>query len=149
MANQGLCHLGGCQHTSQGMFTFQVRRRADTGQHGGSHIAGQENDVSLLPGQVLCQLHSHRRFTAARTPPDRQNLIPRLIHEILLRLFRAVENTSFFEIQHLFHPALASCSCLRLLSLYCFFTGFFYCFCFFGSAFLLRILFRSLTLWRI
>lgn len=44
--------LGG-EDAAQGFVALQLRGRADTGHHGGGHIAEQQRHIFLLGGQML------------------------------------------------------------------------------------------------
>ena len=98
--------LGG-KNTAQRLVTLQLGGRADTGHHGGGHIAEQQRHILFLGRQMLCDLHRSHGLTAAGASPDGKDSAAGFLDDFnLLRLCAAVKQASFHEV----HSAAASLS---------------------------------------
>ena len=99
--DQNLRHMGGGQYAPEGALALQLRRRADAGQHGGGHIAEQEDHIPAPIRQILGQPHGHGGLAAAGAAPHRQHpaALLLLLTGVLLAC-PAGKNTGFFEVQH-------------------------------------------------
>ena len=109
--DERLGHMSRGEDTAQGMVAFQVRGWADTGQHGGSHIAEHQNCVALLIGEVLSQLDCRCGLTAARGAPNRKNAALRFqLRRHIVFLGTVGKDTVFLKIQHHCTPLSAGAS---------------------------------------
>lgn len=93
-------HMGSGQYASQRPLTLQLRRRANTGQHGGSHITQEQDNISLFVRQIFGDLHRHGSLAAAGAAPDGHYAALLKLRGCGFLAGRAGENTVFLKFQH-------------------------------------------------
>jgi len=93
--------MGGCQNASERPLTFEIRGRADAGQHGRGRIAEQEEDIFSLIRKILCQFGADRGLPGGGAPPNGKDLGVGFRFRCLRRTVGvALEDAAFLKIEH-------------------------------------------------